>query len=175
MNAVATEMKADRSKGNKGGRPRKFTEPSRPITITLPEKTLRSLERIDADRGRAIVKVTERALSQDGKPTPSVEVLQVGEHVGLVIIGPTQILRRISFLRLVEVAPGRFLLALEPGNDFKALELAISDLLEEGPAIETQERQLIAELVSHIKRLRRSNRVSLANILLVKLSPTERR
>jgi len=64
-------MKAEKStaKENKGGRPRKFAEPSRPITITLPEKTLRSLERIDTDRGRAIVKVTERALSQDGRAT----------------------------------------------------------------------------------------------------------
>ena len=170
-------MKAEKStaKENKGGRPRKFAEPSRPITITLPEKTLRSLERIDTDRGRAIVKVTERALSQDGKPTPPVEVIQVGEHVGLVVVGPTQVLRRISFLRLVEVAPSRFLLALEPGNDFKSLELAISDLLDEGPQIEPQERQLMSDLVNHIKGLRRLGRVSLANILLVRLDQTTTR
>ena len=160
-------------KVNVGGRPRKFNDPSRPITITLPEKTLRGLERIDADRGRAIVKATERALNEDGMPRPMVEVAEVADHVGLVIVGPTQALRRIPFLRLVEVAPGRFLLALDPGNDFKALELAINDVLEELTPAQSQERQLITELLAHIRGLRRSDRVSLANILLVRLDAAD--
>ena len=167
----AIEMKDARQakKVNVGGRPRKFTDPSRPITITLPEKTLRGLERIDADRGRAIVKATERALNEGGKPRPLVEVAEVANQVGLVIVGPTQALRRIPFLRLVEVAPFRFLLALDPDNDFRSLELAINDLLEDLPEDRAQERQLITELLGHIRKLRRAKRVSLANILLVRL------
>src|SRR4029079_11482540 len=37
------------------GRPRKFAQPSRPVTVTLPEDTLTRLGTIDADLGRAIV------------------------------------------------------------------------------------------------------------------------
>jgi len=167
----AIEMKDARQakKANLGGRPRKFTEASRPITITLPEKTLRGLERIDPDRGRAIVKVTERALNEDGQPRPMVEVVEVDKKVGLVIVGPSQALRRIPFLRLVEVAPSRFVLALEAGKGFNALELSINDLLEDLPADHSQERQLITELQAHIRNLRRADRVSLANILLVRM------
>src|SRR5256885_13707896 len=95
------------SRGSAGGRPRKFTGPSRPIPITLPETTLRSLERIDHDRGRAIVKLTEQAFKQNGT-SKQVEVVEVAENVGLVVVGPTQALKQIPFLHLVEVAAGRF-------------------------------------------------------------------
>src|SRR5690606_34115626 len=38
------------------GRPPKFREPSGPVTVTLPNRTLAQLRRIDADRAKAIVK-----------------------------------------------------------------------------------------------------------------------
>jgi len=41
------------------GRPRKFQEASRPVTVTLPQRTLELLSTFDEDRGRAIVKVTD--------------------------------------------------------------------------------------------------------------------
>jgi len=40
------------------GRPRKFDAPSRAVTLTLPETTLESLEAVDLDVSRAIVRVT---------------------------------------------------------------------------------------------------------------------
>jgi hypothetical protein len=43
------------------GRRPKFRGPRRPVTVTLPERTLATLAAIDADRARAIVKVTETA------------------------------------------------------------------------------------------------------------------
>ena len=39
------------------GRPRKFTRPSRTITLTLPEDTLEALAGLDPDVGRAIVRL----------------------------------------------------------------------------------------------------------------------
>ena len=37
-----------------GGRPAKFAEPSRPVTVTLPERVLQLLAAVDADRAKAI-------------------------------------------------------------------------------------------------------------------------
>ena len=167
MPAVQTRDRP--SQKGAGGRPPKYDEPSRPITVTLPESTLDGLLRVDADRGQAIVKLTRHALRQDQESSPQVEIVQMAANTGLLIVGPSVALRRIPFLHLIEVAPSRFLLALEPGNDFKSLEIAIQDVLEEIPDNDVGERNLIVELLNHIKHLRKSERVSTAEILFVQL------
>ena len=40
---------------------------------------MQALERIDPDRGRAIVKVTDQALNDNGDPKPLVEIAEVAE------------------------------------------------------------------------------------------------
>lgn len=156
-------------KGGGGGRPPKFTEPSRPITLTLPESTLRELQQIDPDRGHAIVKLAKSALRTDGTARPLVEVVEMSPNNGLVIVGPSQALRKIPFLHFVEVAPARYLLALDAGYDFKSLEIAINDVLEDVPEGENRERELIRQLLGYLKNLRKAERMSMAEILFVKL------
>ena len=152
-----------------GGRPAKFAEPSRPVTVTLPERTLQDLETIGPDRGSAIVKLVDAVLARE-EGRPSVEVTRVGPDTGLIIVGPSSRLRRIPFLHMVEIAPARFLLALEPGHDFRSLELAIQDLLEESDEPQSAEHSMLASLIEHIKRLRKSAQVSMAEILFVRLA-----
>ena len=164
-----------RKKENSGGRPPKFNEPSRPITLTLPDSTLEGLRLVDSDRSRAIVKLTQGALRQGRFAQPMVEIVEMAANTGLIVIGPSAALRRIPFLHLVEVAPARFLLAMEPGNDFKTLEIAVHDILDEIPKDDKREHQLLAELLENIKRLRKGERVSMAEILLVSLEPKRRR
>lgn len=98
-----------------------------------------------------------------------VEIVEMAADTGLVVIGPSRVLGRIPFLHMVEVAPARYLLALDPGYDFKSLEIAINDLLEEAPAGDKRERQLITQLLEHIKKLRKTECVRMAEILFVKL------
>jgi hypothetical protein len=152
-----------------GGRPAKYAEPSRPVTITLPETTLRGLQNIDPDRGRAIVKLTKTALGKAGNGPPLVEIVEMAANTALVVIGPSTYVKQIPFVRLVEIAPVRYVLAIEPGYDFASLEIALSDLLEVVPDDEPRERELIAQLLAHVKNLRKTERLSLAQILFVKL------
>jgi hypothetical protein len=152
-----------------GGRPAKFDEPSRPVTVTLPERTLRDLESIGPDRGHAIVRLVDAAVSKDGARR-RVELTKTGSHTGLIVVGPSQGLAKIPFLHLVEIQPGRHLLALESGNDFHTLEIAVRDILEDTPSEESEERGLLKELLDHIQILRKSARVSMAEILFVRLA-----
>lgn len=152
-----------------GGRPAKFAEPSRPVTVTLPERTLQELEAIGPDRGSAIVKLVDAVMDRE-RGRPSVEVTKVGPETGLIIVGPSSRLRRIPFLHMVEIAPARFLLALKPGHDFRSLELAIQDLLDEPDVTHSPEQTMLTSLVEHIKRLRKSAQVSMAEILFVRLA-----
>jgi len=158
-----------------GGRPPKFTEPSRPITLTLPESTLEGLRLIDDDRGQAIVKLTQQALRSGDSGQPQVEIMEMAANIGVLIIGPSSALRRIPFLHLVEVAPARFLLALDPGNDFKNLEIAIHDVLEDVPENDERERALIAQLLQHIRNVRKNSRVRMAEILFVNIGDHAKR
>src|SRR3954468_15979763 len=81
-----------------GGRPPKFAEPSRPITLTLPESTLEGLRLIDEDRGQAIVKLTQQAMRGGDSALPQVEIMEMAANIGVLIIGPSSALRRIPFL-----------------------------------------------------------------------------
>lgn len=150
-----------------GGRPPKFAEPSRPVTVTLPESTLSALQQVNPDRSRAIVELTKKAMRNAGIKKPLVEIVAIAKDAGLVIVGPSKTLRRIAFLRLVEVAPARYLLAVEQGHSFHSLEIAIADALEDKPD-EERERELLMDLHGHFKGLRRAKRTKMAEILLVK-------
>lgn len=151
-----------------GGRPPKFAEPSRPVTVTPPESTLLDLRLISPDRSRAIVKMTKKVRREDGTDKPLVEVVEMAKDRGLVIVGPSEALRRIPFLRFVEIAPARYLLAVDQGHNFHSLEVAIVDLLEDAQD-RGREFQLMTELLNRIKGLRRAKRVSRAEILFVSL------
>lgn len=152
-----------------GGRPRKFAEASRPITVTLPERTLRQLEAIDRDRARALVRVTDMALPDTVPGDELVDVVEVAPGLGMIVVGPSRYLRNISLIRLVEVAPSRFLLTIPSGTAIPQVEVALADILEDVPANEPQERDLLAALHDHLRRMRRADQVSKAEVLFVAL------
>ncbi len=150
-----------------GGRPPKFKEPSRPITVTLPERTLDLLATIDGDRARAIVKSANAAMPEGKRGHRAIEVVTVLPGAGIILVGPSHYLRKISWLRLVEVAPQRFLLVLPSNTPPDSLEIELIDLLDDIPESETSERTMIKELQLHLRSFRRGHKVSKAEILFV--------
>ena len=152
---------------NKGGRPPKFSEPRRPITVTLPERTLEQLAAIDKDRAKAIVKATEGMIHHGKGTERPVEVVEALAGTGIILVGPSRHLKRIPFLRLVEVAPGRFLLVIPTGTAPDSLEIALVDLLDSIPASEAHERKMITALQLLLRTFRLNRKVSKAEILFV--------
>ena len=148
----------------KSGRPPKFTEPRRHVTITLPERTLATLAKIDSDRARAIVKVTDAAITEDDGP--HVEVVEVAPGLGIIIVGPCRVLQQIKGLQLVEVAPARFLLTVPSGTPIDSIEVGVTDLLDDA-MLEEAERRVLSRLRDLIRRIRRQNVVSKAEMLFV--------
>jgi hypothetical protein len=153
---------------NQGGRPPKFNEPSRPVTLTLPDSTLKQLESIDSDRAQAIVKLTHTAFPEPHQVQP-VEIVNVDRDSGLLIVGSNDTLKAIPFLKLIEVALGRFLIAIDQGHDFRSLELALRDLIEEGQ-VPLQDRPTIESLLESIRTVRRKDQATQATILFVPTS-----
>jgi len=154
-------------KRGKSGRPPKFAGPRRPVTVTLPESTLAQLEAIDCDRARAIVKLAEAMMLDAGGGQKLVEVIEVTPGVGMILIAPSLYLRRIPWLRLVEIATARFLLSVPSGTPVDSLELALTDLFDKVPRSETRERSVIQDLRRLIRDLRLGKMMAKAEMLFV--------
>jgi hypothetical protein len=151
----------------KKGRPPKFEEPRRPVTVTLPESALAQLTAIDSDRAKAIVKATRAALPVEAKLEKAVELVEVLPGLSIIVIGPSRCLQKIRWLRLVELAPLRFLLTIPSGTAVEALELAIIELLQNLKSYENWERSLLEALRDLMRRLRTESKLSKAELLFV--------
>jgi hypothetical protein len=149
------------------GRPPKFSEARRPVTITLPETTLQQLASIHADRAKAIVKLVNAAVRVGPQAHPLVETVEVAQGQSLILVGPSKALKEIRWLRLAEIAPARFLLAIPPGTAMESLEIAILDLMEKLPEKEDYERQLLTTLAKILSVARRQSQVTKAELLFV--------
>lgn len=147
------------------GRPPKFDEPRRPVTVTLPERVLRHLAAVDSDRAQAIVNVTEAALDRNRTGPRQVELIDVAPGKAVIVVGPCASLRRIPWLQLVAIAPGRNLLIIPSGTAVDSLEVAVFDLLEHLPVADEAERPLLLELREQLGILRRDGRISKAEII----------
>jgi hypothetical protein len=157
-----------------GGRPPKFDEPRRPVTLTLPERTLARLAAINADRATAIVKLVDSVLpAANGHRL--VDVVEVAPGAAIILVAPSRYLRRIPWLRLAELSPGRHLVTILPGTPIDSLEVAILDLLESLPASEDYERKILDELRSLIGAGRREQKITKYELLYVRPAAARRR
>lgn len=172
---MSASRPASRGKSGSGvrapGRPPKFDEPRRPVTVTLPERTLRHLESLDTDRAQAIVKATEALLGFGPAGPQPVEFVEIAPGKAIIIVGPCASLRSIPWLELVETAPGRNMLIIPSGTAVETLEVAILDLLEKGVTIGDGERGLLERLRHELGRLRRDRRISKAEIIFFDIRP----
>jgi hypothetical protein len=155
------------AKGRKAGRPPKFAETRRPITVTLPERTLRRLEEVDRDRARAIVRLADHQCALREPASSEVDIVEVGPDSGIILVGPMRALGRIELLRLVEVAPHRFLLTLPCGTGIEALEMELLDVLENLPSDEEAERAGLEKLRRILGQHRRKKTASKREFLLI--------
>ena len=160
-------METKEVKRGRTGRPPKFTGPRRPVTVTLPESTLQQLGLIDRDRARAIVKAANAALPNGESGKARVEVVEMAPGIGIILVGPSSYLKRIKWLRLVEVAPMRFLLSQPPGTPPDSLEVELLDLLETVPPSEPAEHAMLDDLRCLMRAVRRGRSLSKAEMLFV--------
>ena len=67
------------------GRPRKFTLPSRPVTLTLPERVIDALGALDRDLSRAVVRLAQPELGK--RPHPPAELATFGRR-SVIVVNP---------------------------------------------------------------------------------------
>jgi hypothetical protein len=151
-----------------GGRPPKFREPRQPVTMTLPQRILNQLAEIDPDRACAVVKVTEAVMGSGQAQFKPVELIEMAPGQSLIVVGPSKTLKKIPWLKLIEIARARYLLTVPSGMSIEALEVALRDQIP-NPELQKNEREnaILQELLNVIGHQRRSQRLSKAEILIV--------
>ncbi len=164
-----------RAKPRVGGRPPKFDEPRRPVTMTLPDRTLGRLAAIDSDRAAAIVKLVEATEPSSLDAPQGVDVVEVAPGAAVILVGPSRTLREIPWLRLAEVSPRRFLLTVVPGTPVESIEVALFDLLERLAPEEADERAVLEELRRLISASRRERHITKFEMLYVPPRPERAR
>ena len=161
-------MKASKKTNNKtslAGRPPKFSEDRRPVTVTLPVRVLDILNEIDSDRALAIAKLVDEA-GRTLNNRPPVEIVEMAPQSALIVVKNSSVLRSFEGVHLIEIAPTRFLIALKKNLNVESLEIQIQDKLEDGIPSE-QERKLLKDLLLMIRNQRRSRTVSKEEILII--------
>src|SRR5687767_10818812 len=110
------------------GRPRKFTGPSRPVTLTLPLNVIAALSAIDPDLSRAVVRLAQPELAR--RPRLAAELATFGRRA-VIVVNPTRSLERRTGVELVPLPDGRALISFEQPTTPAALELMMADALED--------------------------------------------
>ncbi len=152
----------------KSGRPPKFQEPRRPVTMTLPERILNLLAEIDPDRATAVVKAAEAVAGSNAEKFKPVELVEMAPGKSLIVVGPSRALKKIPWLKLIEISRARYLLAIPSGTPIEAFEVSLHDLLA-NPETRKDERELalLGDLAGLIGQQRRTERLSKAEVLVI--------
>lgn len=156
-------MKANKINAARG-RPPKFREERRPITVTLPTRILETLRKVDPDRARAIVKVTNAADPALTGRQP-VEIIGVAPGSSLIVVVKNRALESVNGVRLVEIAPARYLITVQKNLSLESLEVQLQDKFE--GTTNREDRDFLADLLFQLRRHRRLESIAREDILII--------
>ncbi|WP_396624739.1 hypothetical protein [Luteitalea sp.] len=155
------------------GRPRKFDEPTRVVSLTLPEWVIGSLAKLHQDLGHAVAGlIQDRPAPVDRPPA---ELVTFG-HRAVITVRPSRALERRLGIALVPLPDGRALIAFDTPQSVAELELRIHDALEDG-GIDAEDRPTFEGIRAILRDARRSDDVLLVprNIIVLEARPGARR
>ncbi len=159
-----------RSGPRRRGRPRKFSAPSRPITLTLPEHVIEALGAIDADLSRAVVRLAQPEVGK--QPHPPAELATFGRR-SVIVVNPTRTLEQRTGVELVHLPDGRALISFGAPKTVADLELLIADALDEHRLSREDEAVFVA-IADILRQARRSNNLALMQRNIIVLETRRR-
>lgn len=100
--------------------------------------------------------------------------MPIGGGESLLTVTDNRFLRRIPWLTLIEVAPGRHLLSLKEGASVEKLEVTLQDILEAPGDATGPELDVLGRLCASLRAPRRNRAVRPESILIVRNGPAGR-
>jgi len=125
--------------------------------VTLPESVIEALGGLDADLGRAIVRLAQGIVGD--KPHPPAELATFGRH-SVIVVNPTRSLEKRTGIELLHLPDGRALISFDETTNIPALELMIQDSLDDS-SLPQGDRAVFEAIRQILKTARRSDAVTL--------------
>jgi hypothetical protein len=150
------------------GRPRNFAEPSRTVTLTLPESAIARLSAVHDDLSQAIVGLIDHQRERTRRK--GADLLVFGRQA-VITIRPTRSLEIRAGVQLVPLPDGRALIALDDPSSLSALQLTLADALDD-PALPDDDRSVYENLTEILRAARTSADVSVAQRRIIVLEST---
>ena len=147
---------AARTPSGRRGRPRKFRQPSRAVTLTLPEDVIDVLRSIDTDLSRAVASAVMR-LSE--APRLPAEIASYGPDRSVIVVPHSRTLESWTGAELLPLRDGRALLAFGGGLTVPEFELRLSDALAD-PALDDEDRTVFDAIARILRVARREERAA---------------
>ena len=156
------------------GRPRKFNEPSRVVSLTLPESVIASLTDLHADLGHAVTRLARKVGKHVPRRKPA-ELVMFGRRA-TISVRPSRTLARRLQVELVPMPDGRALIVFDAPQTVAEFELRLHDALDDA-TITSEDREACEAMRSILREARRSDDVALAtrNIIVLESLPAGRR
>lgn len=152
------------------GRPRKFSGPSRPVTLTLPVETIDALAALDPDVSRAIVRLAQ---SESRRHHAAAELATYGRRA-VIVVHPSRALARRTGVDLVPLPDGRALISFEESMTPDSVELRIEDALAD-PELARADRETCQGILEILRTARRSGDVAILRRNIIVLEGHTRR
>lgn len=153
------------------GRPRKFDDPSRPVTLTLPVHAIEALAAMDPDLSRAIMHLLEPGLGR--RPHAPAELTRYGGRA-VIVVNASRALEQRTGIDLVPLPDGRALMSFERSMTPAAIELLIADALDDRQ-LKGPDRAVFEAIAGILKTARRSGDVRLSQRNIIVLEGTRAR
>lgn len=152
------------------GRPKKFDEPTRVVTLTLPESAVTRLLHLHSDLARAVI-----GLIDDRAPVserPPAELVMFGRNAVISVRHTPTLERRIG-VQLVPLPDGRALISFDSPRNVAELELAIRDALEDA-SLSAEDRAVFEAIGGILREARRTKHVALQNRSIIVIEGAKR-
>ena len=153
------------------GRPRKFAQPSRSVTLTLPESVISALEGVDPDLGRAVVRLAQPELAN--RSHVPVELARFG-HRAVIVVSPTRTLEKRTGGTLVPLSDGRALISFDESMTAPLLELKLEDVLATDD-LPDKDARIFSGILDVLRDARRSKSVGVYQRSIIVLESVGKR
>jgi hypothetical protein len=152
------------------GRPRKFDEPTRVVSLTLPESAIAHLAETHGDLGRAVVTLIDRTKASPKRP--AAELVVFGNQAVISVQVTPSLEERVG-VTLVPLPDGRALLSFDAPQTVADLELSISDALDD-PTLGSGDRLIFDSIRGILRDARQAPDVTLLRRSIIVLAGTRR-
>jgi hypothetical protein len=135
------------------------------VTLTLPERVIEALARVDADLGRAVVRLAQPELA---KAAHAPAELAAFGRSAVIVVNPSRTLEQQTGVTLVHLPDGRALISFDQSMSIAQLELMIADALD-GARLSSEDRAVFGAIGDILRTARRSPGTVLSqrNIIVV--------